>query len=146
MTNDKFELLPTELNTSEGKPLFRIKALKNIGNLVRTGDLGGYVEKESNLDTLGNAWVSGNAQVSGDAWVYGKEDFLVIGPALSSGRYTTAYKDNKLGVGIVCGCFEGSLEDFKKSIEETHKDKPQALRQYRLFHQFIKDNFQDTLV
>ena len=44
--------------------LYRIERLSNK-------ELGGYVEKESNLDQSGNAWVSGNAQVYGDARVYG---------------------------------------------------------------------------
>jgi len=50
--------------------LFRIKALKDFGN-VKAGDLGGWIEKESCLSQHGNAWVYGNAWVSGSACVYG---------------------------------------------------------------------------
>ncbi|MEH8079417.1 hypothetical protein P9100_11935, partial [Gallibacterium anatis] len=46
--------------------LYRIKALVTIASIgVGAGDLGGYVEKESNLDQSGNAWVYGNAKVYG---------------------------------------------------------------------------------
>ena len=38
---------------------------------ISTGELGGYIEKESNLDQYGNAWVYGNAQVYDNAWVSG---------------------------------------------------------------------------
>ena len=50
--------------------LHRIKALKTFGNVTK-GDLGGWVETESNLSQLGNAWVYGNARVYCNAIVYG---------------------------------------------------------------------------
>ena len=59
-----------------GKTLFQIKAEISFRN-VNKGDLGGYIEKEKNLNQDGDAWVSGDAwvygdaQVYGDAWVYG---------------------------------------------------------------------------
>ena len=61
-----------------GHTLFKIKALIDIERFgVKKGDLGGWIEKEENLNQDGNAWVSGNAWVYGDArvsdnaWVYG---------------------------------------------------------------------------
>ena len=59
-----------------GKKLYRIKALKNFGN-VKIGELGGYIEKEDNLSQYDNAWVYGDARVfdeaivKDNAWVYG---------------------------------------------------------------------------
>jgi len=38
---------------------------------VKKGDLGGCIEKESNLSQQGNCWVSGDDKVYGDARVYG---------------------------------------------------------------------------
>jgi carbonic anhydrase/acetyltransferase-like protein (isoleucine patch superfamily) len=38
---------------------------------ISDGEVGGWIEKESNLSMFGNAWVSDNAWVYGDAWVYG---------------------------------------------------------------------------
>ncbi|OBX02230.1 hypothetical protein QV04_04155, partial [Gallibacterium genomosp. 1] len=47
--------------------LYRIKALVAIASIgVNAGDLGGYVEKESNLDQSNDAWVYGNAKVYGN--------------------------------------------------------------------------------
>ena len=89
----------------------------------------------------GNAWVSGNAQVSGDALIEKTSDYLVIGPAKSSGRFTTAHKDSKIGVRVNCGCFSGTVKEFSDAIEKTHKDNPEALAQYRLFCQLIAFNF-----
>ncbi len=59
-----------------GTTLYQIEALISFGS-VSKGELGGWIEKESNLEQSGNAWVSGDArvfgdaQVSGNAWVYG---------------------------------------------------------------------------
>ena len=57
------------------------------GLVVNAGDVGGWIEKESNLSD--NAWVSdnaevyGNAQVSGNAWVF--DNAQVCGTAQVSG-------------------------------------------------------------
>ena len=61
-----------------GKTLFQIKAEISFRN-VNKGDLGGYIEKEKNLNQDGDAWVSGDAWVYGDAQVYG--DAWVSGDA-----------------------------------------------------------------
>ena len=79
-----------------GKTLYRIKALVSFGN-VSAGELGGYVEKESNLSHEGDAWIAdnacvyGNACVSNDARVY--ENAWVCGNAWVS-DYTQVYGDS----------------------------------------------------
>ncbi len=78
----KFELT-TNTKMFFGRKLFQIKALVSFGD-VKEGDLGGYIEKEGNLDHDGNAWVSGNACVYGNAWVYGNA--MVYGDAWVSGN------------------------------------------------------------
>ena len=94
-----------------------------------------------NAVVSGNAWVYGNAVVSGNAVIEKTSDYLVIGPAKSSGRFTTAHRDSKIGVRVNCGCFSGTVHEFSKAIETTHKDNQEALEQYRLFCQFIAFNF-----
>ncbi len=79
--------LTSETKVIAGKNLFRIEATVDF-NVVKKGDKGGWVEKESNIS--GNAWVSGNArvygdaEVSGDARVYGNAE--VYGDARVSGN------------------------------------------------------------
>ena len=83
MKDKKYELTDNTIEY-DGKTLYQIKALKNFGN-VKTGYLGGYVEKEENLSQEGNCWVSDearvydNAKVSGNARVY--NDAKVFGNA-----------------------------------------------------------------
>lgn len=77
----------------DGKTLHRIKALIDFefnGIKVKQGDLGGFIEKKSNLSQGGNAWVSDDACVSDDARVNGNawvsDDARVSGNAWVSGN------------------------------------------------------------
>ena len=68
-TTKKYELsnITIEIN---GVTLHRIKALKDFSD-VKSGYLGGWVEKEDNLSQIGNAWVYDDAKVYGNAKVFG---------------------------------------------------------------------------
>lgn len=65
----KYELTDEKLRKHWGKTLFRIKALRDFGD-VKTGDLGGFVEEECNLSHYGVCWVYNNAQVYDDAYIH----------------------------------------------------------------------------
>ena len=90
---------------------------------------------------FGSAWVSGSAQVSGRACIKSVADYIVVGPAQSSGRFTTAYIVENSTV-VTTGCFTGTLEEFKRAIEKTHEHNPSCLKQYRSFANLIAENFQ----
>ena len=83
----KYELTAESI-VKFGRTLFRIKALVECGD-VKEGELGGFVEKEENLDQSGDAWVFGDAQVFGAARVFGAAqvfgDARVFGDAWVSG-------------------------------------------------------------
>ena len=151
----KFELTAEYVTNIFGKKLFRIKALVAFGD-VKEGDLGGFVEKESNLDNDGNAWVYGDAKVSDDAWVCGNAkvygdakvygnakvcgnawvygdakvcgdlDYAIVGGFGSEQRTTTFFRKKDGMVGVKCGCFYGTLEEFRGKVKETHKDSKYA--------------------
>lgn len=126
----KYELTE-ETFTVFGKTLYRIRAVRDFGS-VKTGEFGGYIEKEENLSHFGDAWVYGNAKVSGDArvsgnaWVYGNAEvfntrhFFVQGPIGSRDGYVTFYRTKDDTVEVRCGCFSGSLQEFVNQVEETH--------------------------
>ena len=95
-----------------------------------------------NAKVSGDAWVSGNARVFGNAVIQKISDYITLGPALSSGRFTTAHKDSKIGVRVNCGCFSGSLSEFVQAIETTHKEtNKQAYNQYMAFVTVIEVTF-----
>ena len=126
----KYELTE-ETFTVFGKTLYRIRAVRDFGS-VKTGEFGGYIEKEENLSHFGDAWVYGDARVSGDArvfgnaWVYGNAEvfntrhFFVQGPIGSRDGYVTFYRTKDDTVEVRCGCFSGSLQEFVNQVEETH--------------------------
>ena len=126
----KYELTE-ETVTVYGKTLYRIRAVRDFGS-VKTGEFGGYIEKEENLSHFGNAWVSGNAKVSGNARVSGNakvcanaevsntRHFFVQGPIGSRNDFVTFYRTTNNTVGVRCGCFSGSLQKFVDRVEETH--------------------------
>jgi len=81
----KYELVPTQaIIEPGGHVLCRIRALRDIGDKVRAGDLGGYIEHEFNLAQYGECWIHGdarvtqlarvfgNAQIQDNAWVMGQ--------------------------------------------------------------------------
>ena len=51
----KYELT-NETKKVNGKTFYRIKALKDFGN-IKKGELGGYVESENILSQEGNCWI-----------------------------------------------------------------------------------------
>lgn len=95
------------------KKLFRIKALVAFGD-VEEGELGGFVEKESNLANDGDAWVSGNL------------DYATVGGFGSEQRTTTFFRQKDGTVSVKCGCFYGTLEEFRGKVKKTHKDSKYA--------------------
>ena len=144
----KFELT-SEFVTFLGKKLFGIKALISFGN-VKEGELGGYVEKEENLSNDGNArvygdaWVAGDAKVFGDAevygdarvygdaWVYGDADYATVHGFGSEYRTTTFFRTKAGDIGVRCGCFYGTLEEFRAKVKETHGETKTAKEYLRV--------------
>jgi len=144
MTDKKF-VLTSEKKEFMGKTLFRIKAIRAFG-IVKKDELGGFVEKEANLDHAGNAWVYGDAlvygnarvcedarvygnarvcedaRVYGNAWVYG--DALVYGNARVYGDAWVSGKI-RLAVGWLCSRlnfeFDWQIKLWLKMEDECEK-------------------------
>ena len=70
----------------------------------------------------GKAWVYGDAEVFGDAKVYGNADYTIIQGFGSEYRNTTFFKCKDGNIGVKCGCFYGTLDEFRSKVKETHKD------------------------
>lgn len=84
--------------------------------------MGGFVEKEENLDQSGNAWVYGDALVSGNAWVQCCRDYSAASCFGSKNRTTTFFQTKDDGIGVRYGCFYGTLDEFRKKVKERHGD------------------------
>lgn len=93
---NKFELT-TESRKYHGLIYWRIKALKNFGN-VKKGDLGGFVQQPNNLSHLGNCWIEADAMVG--EWCCVHNNYLVGGNTKLTGRI------HLFGNGTIEGNFE----------------------------------------
>lgn len=102
MKDKKYELTD-ETIIVDNKTLYRIKALKSFVNsyaTVEVGDLGGYVESESNLCHDGNSWIYDHGMVMDEAFVC--DDGVVANNSLIKEHATV--KDNGYVLdGIVQG-------------------------------------------
>ena len=149
----KFKLTSEFIVDISGVKLFRIKALIEFGN-VKAGDLGGYIEKEENLSHMGDAWVSddarisgdarvsGDAQVSGDARVSGDKDYAYAHGFGSCNRTTTFFRLKDGDVGVRCGCFYGTLAQFRDKVCETHGETKKA-QEYLMLADLMEIRFKN---
>ena len=182
-----------------GVELYQIRALTSFAD-VKGGELGGWIEKEKNLNHRGdawvsdnaevrdnanvrdnakvrdNAWVSDNAVVRGDAWVSGNAevsgdavvsdnaevrgnaevsgDAVVRGDAViqsnkdyatvkglgSAQRTTTFFRLKDGGIGVCCGCFYGTLDEFRTQVVKTHGSTKYA-QEYLEIADFMERHF-----
>ena len=90
----------------------------------------------------GDAWVYGNARVYGDARVYGNA--MVYGNAevmwiskIGSRNDTTTFFKTRIGIGVTCGCFFGTIDEFAERVEKTHGDNEHG-RAYKLAIELAK--------
>ena len=134
-----------------GVKLFQIKAVRSFA-YIDEGELGGFVEKEDNLDHDGNAWVHGNAEVYGDARVhgnaevygdarvYGNADYCCFLGFGSCNRNTTMFRDKNNNVMVSCGCFFGTLDEFSAKVQKIHGDSLFG-REYKSIVQVARIHF-----
>ena len=82
-----------------------------------------------NAEVSGDAWVSGdavvygNAEVSGDAWVSGDADYAVIKGFGTVYRPTTFFRCHDGEARVTCGCFYGTIDEFREQVKRTRKGK-----------------------
>ena len=129
-----------------GHTLFRIECTHDFKE-IKAGTLGGYIEKEDNLDdnawVYGDAWVYGNAQVyddakvCGDAWVYGdkitnKDDICYV-----SNRY---YNITITPLHIKIGCQYHAQEAWWNFTDEQIEkmDGESALNFWKIWKEPLK--------
>ena len=141
----KFELTSETKINIFGKKLFRIKALISFAD-VEAGETGGWVEKEGNVNQYGNAWVygdawvSGNAMVYGDAMVHGDADYTTIHGFGTQFRTTTFFRCKDKKVRVACGCFFGTIPEFREQVKNTRKGK--IAEEYLMIADLMENHFE----
>ena len=74
---DKKYKLTDDVKEINGVVLYRIVALRDFGS-IKSGEKGGWIEREENLSHNGDAWVYGDARVYGDAEIKHTSDYIVF--------------------------------------------------------------------
>ena len=98
------------------------------GNAEVYGDaeVCGNARVYGNARVCGDAEVYGNAKVCGDAEVYGNADYLLIGRIGSRFSFTTFFKNKDKGITVSCGCFLGTIAEFRAKVTDTHGNNKHA--------------------
>ena len=91
---------------------------------------------------FGNAWVFGDAQVSGDARVSGDKDYAYAHGFGSCNRTTTFFRLKDGDVGVRCGCFYGTLAQFRDKVCETHGETKKA-QEYLMLADLMEIRFKN---
>ena len=88
----------------------------------------------------GDALVYGYARVYGDAWVYGDADYAYAHGFGSINRTTTFFRIKDGGVGVRCGCFYGTLGEFREKVRKTHGEGKLA-QEYLMLADLMETRF-----
>ena len=168
---EKKYILTDDVIDFDGHTLHRIKAVRDF-DCVKAGDLGGFIESEKNLDHDGAAWVTGDARVTdsarvsgdarvtgdalvtdfarvfdaarvtGDAVVSGDADFAVISGFGRVFRPTTFFRCKDNLVRCQCGCFYGTVDEFRSKVRETHGNSKYA-KEYLMIADLMELHFKE---
>ena len=126
---------------SENAHVYDSAHVAGAARVYDSAHVGGSARVYDSARVFGSARVYDSAHLSGDGRIEKTSDYLCLGPAISSGRITTAHRDAKIGVRIHCGCFSGSLAEFRAQIAQTHAKGTPARHQYELFADVIDAHF-----
>ena len=106
----------------------------------------GNAEVSDNAKVYGNAKVSGNAEVSvnaevsGDAEVYGNADYTTIHGFGTQFRTTTFFRCKDKKVRVACGCFFGTIPEFREQVKNTRKGK--IAEEYLMIADLMENHFE----
>ena len=124
--------------------------------------VGGNATVGGNVEVGGNAWVEedawvvedaevrgyarvyGNATVGGNAVVHENADYAVIKGLGSVYRNTTFYKTKDGGIGVTCGCFSGSIREFRQKVLEKH-GKSRFAKEYLIAADLMELHFEKDI-
>ena len=73
-----------------------------------------------------DATVGGKATVCDDATVGWNTDYIVVQGFGREQRVTTFYRLKDGDIGVSCGCFHGTIKQFRDKVRKTHGDSKYA--------------------
>ena len=70
--------------------------------------------------------------VYGNARVYGNADYVLIGRIGSRLGFTTFFKNKNNKISVSCGCFLGTLAEFRAAVREKHGTDTKFAKVYQV--------------
>jgi len=98
---------------------------------------GGWVFDNGHVS--GNGEVSGNAKIAGDGLVKSDEDYAVIQGFGTEQRTTTFFRCSDGLVRTQCGCFYGTIDEFREQVKDTRDG--QIAKDYLAIADLMEDHF-----
>lgn len=94
-----------------------------------------------NAEVSGNAYVSGNAEVSGNACVCDNADYTTIHGFGTQFRTTTFFRCKDKEIRVSCGCFYGTISEFREQVKRTRKGK--VAEEYLMIADLMEKHFKE---
>lgn len=94
----------------------------------------------SNAIVTGRAVITGNAWITKDAVIHQKKDYATVQGFGSICRSTSFFRRWDGSVGVQCGCFYGTLAEFREKVKETHGDSKKA-KEYLMIADLMEYRF-----
>ena len=121
-----------------------------VGGYARVSDnalvidnarVSGYAKVGGKAIVGGEAWVSGEAQVSDDGLINSNNDYLYEKGLGSHNRPASFFKCKDRHIHVLCGCFDGNLDEFENKVKEEHGNSKYA-KEYLGFIEVVKTHFE----
>ena len=85
-----------------------------------------YAKIYGNAKVYVNAVIRCDCEISNDAMIQLSDDYCAIVNFGSMPRYTTFFKCKDDNIKVNCGCFNGTLDEFREKVKKTHKHSKYA--------------------
>lgn len=95
------------------------------GNACVTGNaqIFGNACVTGNANIFGNAQIHGDACISSNAWICCSADYALIKGFGSYFRTSTFFKSKDENIEVSCGCFLGTIDEFREQVKKTRTGK-----------------------
>lgn len=98
---------------------------------------------KGNAKICGDINVGGYANICGNAAIQTNKDYTYIRGFGSEYRTTTFFRLDNKDIGVCCGCFYGTLNEFRKKVKETHNDNKYA-KEYLMIADLMEYHFSNN--
>lgn len=102
----------------------------------------GYTAVTDNASVLGNAKVLGNARVVDNALVSSNADYTTVSGFGRIARTTTFSRDINGNIAVACGCFSGTIDEFRAKVKDTHGESKYA-KEYLAIADLMEMHFKE---